>query len=86
VGELDGAGPIEDGSKIQAGPIPVRRWWGYDGRQDGERAGQAIGEYDGETAAARTGTGDGGRGELAAVITSRGSVGVGTLKPALIPC
>jgi hypothetical protein len=37
-------------------------------------------------AVARTGTGDGGRGELAAAVTSRGSVGAGTLKPALIPC
>jgi hypothetical protein len=38
------------------------------------------------TTAARTGTGYGGRGDLAAAVTSRGSVGVGTLKLALIPC
>jgi hypothetical protein len=29
---------------------------------------------------------DGGRGELAAAVTGRGSVGAGTLKPAMIPC
>jgi hypothetical protein len=39
-----------------------------------------------DTAAARTGTGDDGRGELAAAVTSRGPVGAKTLKPALIPC
>jgi hypothetical protein len=56
-------------------------------RGDGERSGQPIetetgtGPIETRMAAARTGTGDDGRGELEAAITSRGSV-----KPALIPC
>jgi hypothetical protein len=77
----DGRPPRRAGSRSSrsrvGGPRASGASWG-DGRAQRRRTRR--------TAVARTGTGDGGRGELTAVVTSRGSVGAGTLKPALIPC
>jgi hypothetical protein len=86
---LDGAGSQENQRQTE---ILMDRDWAETDGLDGagperwKNQGGHGGARRERTAVARTGTGDGGRGELAAAVTSRGSVGAGTLKPALIPC
>jgi hypothetical protein len=86
---LDGAGSQENQRQTEI--LMDRDWAEMDGADGAgperwENQGGHGGARRERTAAAKTGTGDGGRGELAAAVTSRGSVGAGTLKPALIPC
>jgi hypothetical protein len=68
-------------AKSLAAGIDLDQGWRPD-----EEDGRARPRRTRRTAATRTGTDYGGRGDLAAAVTSRGSVGAETLKPALIPC
>jgi hypothetical protein len=82
----DGDGAAQGRASPATGTKTKKMQWEFLGGNVSSTETSARRARRGRTAVAKIGTGDGGRGELAAAVTSRGSVGAGTLKPALIPC